>query len=61
MAAMRHRKGPNAVRTGHTAAFAGLDLLAEGRGKDPGPGLKAEQRLSRCMALALTQKQQISE
>jgi hypothetical protein len=33
--------------------------LEEGRGKDSGPGPKAEQRLSRCMAL--TQKQQISD
>jgi hypothetical protein len=33
--------------------------LEKGRGKDPGPGPKAEQRLSRCMAL--TQKQQISD
>jgi hypothetical protein len=33
--------------------------LEEGRGKDPGPGPKAEQRLSRC--IALTQKQLISD
>jgi hypothetical protein len=57
---MQYRKGLNAVRTGHTAAFASLELgLEEGRGKDPGPGPKAEQRLSRCMAL--TGKQQISD
>ena len=63
--AMQCRKGPKAVRIGHTATFASLNLRlrrleeAKRRGKGPGPGPKAEQRLSRCMAL--TQKQQISD
>jgi hypothetical protein len=60
--AMQCRKGPNApVRTGHTATFASLDFLRKAGAKtqDLGPGPKAEQRLSRCMAL--TQKQQISD
>ena len=43
------------------ATFTSFELgLEEGRrGKDPGPGPKAEQRPSRCMALM--QKQQISD
>jgi hypothetical protein len=43
----QYRKGPNAVRTGHTAAFASLDLrLEEGRGKGPGPGPKSDTVVS---------------
>jgi hypothetical protein len=52
---MQYRKGPNAVRRGHTATFASLDLRKAGaKTQDLGPSSKAEQRLSRCMAL--TQK-----
>jgi hypothetical protein len=59
---MQCGKGPNAVRTGHTATRVRELGLAEGRGKDPGPGPKAEQRLSRCMALtyAKTANQRLS-
>jgi hypothetical protein len=38
---MQCRKGPNAVRTGHTAAFASLDLRKTGA-KTAGPGPKAQ-------------------
>jgi hypothetical protein len=54
---MKCRKGPNAVRTGHTAAFASLDLRKAGaKTQDLGPRRSSDRQVHGTYAKTANQR-----